>query len=181
MKKYSGGKRGAVKRTKTRTKAVAKRAVMTARNGGTAMAVPKHRGELGVVRGEVSALTLPAPAKTTYAPKIRSVFEESGKVNVRELATIMDVSLRKVASGIGVTEGAVRNRPDSDRAQPGAQRIVNVLQRAYASIGDWKETMIWLRSNRRDLSGLSPLDLIISGRGEIVEDLLDNIETGQPG
>lgn len=119
--------------------------------------------------------------KTTYAPKIRKAFEDSGKVNVRNLASMMDVSVRTISRGLGVTEGAVRRNSATDRAQPAARKMVDVLQRAYDEFGDWKDTMIWLRTQRDDLSGHSPLDLILSGRGEVVDDLISNIESGQPG
>ncbi len=119
--------------------------------------------------------------KTAYAPKIRQVFEVSGKVNVRRLAGVFDVSVRKVAAGVGVTEGAIRSKAAPDRAQPGARKMVDVTQHAYEVIGDWRDTMVWLRTPRAELSDLSPLELIVSGRADVVEDFIANIESGQPG
>ena len=119
--------------------------------------------------------------KTAYAPRIRRVFEETGRVDVRRLAEVFDVSVRKVAAGVGVTEGAIRYKAAPERAQPAARKMVDVTQHAYEVIGDWRDTMVWLRTPRADLSGNSPLELIVTGRADVVEDLLANVESGQPG
>jgi hypothetical protein len=125
--------------------------------------------------------SLSAARARAYAPKIREVFELNGKVNVCRLASMMEVSVRRVAPGLGITEGAVRHKATPERAQPAARRVVDVLQRAYDAFGDWKDTMIWLRAERSDLSGQSPLDLIVGGRSDVVDDLISNIDSGQPG
>jgi len=118
--------------------------------------------------------------KSSYAPKIRVVFEPTtGKVNVKRLADVLDVSVRKLAPGVGVTEGAIRQKPTADRAQPGARKMVDVFQHALDVIGDWTDTMVWMQTPRKDLSGNSPLTLIVSGRAEVVSDLIENIESGQ--
>ena len=92
---------------------------------------------------------------------------------------MLDVSVRKLAPGVGVTEGAIRQKPTADRAQPGARKMVDAFQRAYEVIGDWTDTMVWMQTPRSDLSGNSPFSLIVSGHVEIVSDLIENIESGQ--
>lgn len=58
------------------------------------------------------------------------------------------------------------------------QRFEAIEQRAERVIGP--EAMTWLRAPSRVLEGISPIERIARGRADLIDDLLTNIESGQP-
>jgi hypothetical protein len=128
--------------------------------------------------------------KTTRHPEAAKVPEvrdpTSGRLNGRNLAEVLDISLTDMAIKVcGVTKQALGQAPTSKGVQKKLQpleEIVDALPWFEHNVGKLRA---WLQRPNRDFPKIhgktpSPLDLILKGHGGIVARKLHNLRTGQP-
>lgn len=115
---------------------------------------------------------VPAPLKAMY--------DDYGRVDVKALASQLGEPAVRLAGYFGVAPRTLTKNPVTDRAQTAGRRLIHLLNSLLANLGDWKATMIWMRTPHPDLDEASPLELIEQGDIESVETLVWALDTGQP-
>ena len=108
----------------------------------------------------------------------RPLVTASGRVSAKKVAEIFGISLSRLAELNGKQRQAVNKTPDSPRLQEFLRPFERVARlRAVFPDEDFRA---WLRRPMRDLGDQSPLDLILSGRIEVVADYAEDMLLGTP-
>jgi hypothetical protein len=103
---------------------------------------------------------------------------DSGRLSAEKLAPAFGISLAELAHLVGRSRQSVSKTPDAPSLQKGLQpyaRTARLLTRLSAT--DFKA---WLQTPDAQLDGLTPLETIRQGEGEVVADLADDMLSGSP-
>jgi len=104
--------------------------------------------------------------------------EESGRLSAKAVASAFDIPWTRFAKWIGSTKQAVGKTPDSAALQPALRQYERVARlRAVLKDADFRA---WLNRANVHLDNQTPLEVIESGRVEIVADLVESMLTGTP-
>ena len=108
----------------------------------------------------------------------RPLLTESGRLSAKAVASIFDIPWTRFARQIGSTKQAVGKTPDSAALQPALRPYERVARlRGVLKDADFRA---WLNRANAHLDNHTPLELIESGRVEIVADLVESMLTGTP-
>lgn len=102
----------------------------------------------------------------------------SGRLSADRVAEAFGLSLAELAALAGKSRQALSKTPDALSAQP----VLRPLERAarLRAVLEQDEFRQWLNGSNAELDGRSPIELIRSGRADLVADLAEDILTGQP-
>jgi hypothetical protein len=105
---------------------------------------------------------------------------ESGNLHALGLAEVYGVKPPAMALMLGVTRQALLKTPTSDRLQPKMRQLEQLFVRLRDLTGSENNARIWLKAGHPDFGGKAPLDYLLEGNLEPVEDLVLAIEMGVP-
>ena len=105
----------------------------------------------------------------------------SGSYNALRMAEVLHVPVSQLAQILGVSRQAIHKSPESARLQVAMGRLDQLLVRLNSLTGSLEYTLIWLKAGHPDFAGKAPLTYLVEGNFEVVEDLVEAIETGLPG
>lgn len=92
---------------------------------------------------------------------------------------MLDVSVADVARIIKENPDSVRRRPDARRYQPRFRDLARLLVWLRRALKDDSSIRVWLNAASEELSGKSPLELMLSGRLNVVMDEVYAAISGQ--
>lgn len=130
---------------------------------------------------ELNIMNSAVAAPAAVAALEEKVYDEYGLVDVKAVAAVTGEPIAQLAKFMPVTPSALSHNPKSPRAQAAARRFVALLQRLTYNTGSTRQALIWLRRQNPELENKSPFEVIKQGHIDVVEDLLGDYETGQPG
>ena len=105
---------------------------------------------------------------------------DTGRLNAREVASILGTSLSAVAKATGLTPSALSKRPDAKAAQPALRELefsIVALRRVLATDS---HVRAWLNAPHPDLSGEAPINLLTKGSAKDLADYVRGALSGQP-
>lgn len=144
---------------------------------------PLSSTEARTARQRVREATLPsaryrrgpvAELLRIQTPELRA---KSGRLDAKRVAKRLDVSLRDLASPLGVSHQALSKTPDSERAQEGLDPIARTLELLHELLGRERERA-WLNTPHARLDDETPLKALLSGRAEEVAHMLGVVRDG---
>ena len=110
----------------------------------------------------------------------RPLLTKRGRLSAKAVASIFDIPWTRFARQIGSTKQAVDKTPDSAALQPTLRPYERVARlRAVLKDAD-ADFRAWLNRANVHLDNHTPLELVESGRVEIVADLVESMLTGTP-
>ena len=116
---------------------------------------------------------------TALASFLGRFTDESGRYDATRFARELDWRQEDMAAYLGKTPAAVSKNPTSATSQDELARLAALVQHAYElNAEDMRLTIAWLRTPIRALDGASPKQMITARELAVVEDLLDEMETG---
>lgn len=103
---------------------------------------------------------------------------DSGRLSAEKLAPAFGISLAELAHLVGRSRQSVSKTPDAPSLQQGLQPFARTARLlSHLSAADFKA---WLQTPNTQLDGLTPLEAIRQGEGEVVADLADDMLSGSP-
>jgi CheY-like chemotaxis protein len=111
-------------------------------------------------------------------PKLRN--PKSGRLDARRVSELFAIPLNRLAGAMDAEPAAVYKTADAAGLQDTLrlyERIARVLLRL---VGSEEGLRIWLNTPEPDLDGEIPRDLLLNGEGDVVADLLEDMQEGQP-
>ena len=111
---------------------------------------------------------------------VPTVHDETGDIQVAELASLFEVSQAQLARMSGVSRQLLHQSPRSPKVQRALRRLEYLFARARNLTGSPVNARIWLKMGHPDLEGVAPIELLEEGHVEAIEDFLLAIETGSP-
>jgi uncharacterized protein (DUF2384 family) len=106
---------------------------------------------------------------------------ETGRYDAKRLAEVLVITQKEMAKIVGYSPRGLSKNPTSPRLQSDLERLVRLVTRLRELLdGDMGLVRIWLKTPHPALGGNKPLAYLEDGRLDLVEGLVQAIETGQP-
>ena len=116
---------------------------------------------------------------TAIASFLGRFTDGAGRYDATEFARELDWRQEDLAAYLEKTPAAVSKNPAAATSQDGLARLAALVQHVYELNGDdMRLTVAWLRTPVRALDGASPKQMIAAREIAVVENLLDEMETG---
>ena len=105
---------------------------------------------------------------------------DSGRLDAIRVAQYLSVPLKSLAEALGKNYSAVHKTPDAPDLQPRLRSVKRSLEILEQVLGNRAAVLAWLNSPHPDLGGRTPLDAMLQGYPDAVEDMLESALTGTP-
>ena len=125
------------------------------------------------------AMAAYAPARSSMVPSLHD--PRSGRIDAKLVAAYLDVPLSTLARAVGKDYKAVFKTPASAPLQACLAPIHRTLVALEHALGSRAHAHSWLNSPHGKLDGKTPLSLVMSGRAEVVADMLEGTLAGVIG
>ncbi len=96
------------------------------------------------------------------------------------IAEYLKVPLKQLAGGLGKNYSTVHKTPSAPALQPALRSIKRILEILDQVFVNRSTALAWLNSPHPDLGQRVPLDMILEGYPDAVEDMLEAALTGTP-
>lgn len=105
--------------------------------------------------------------------------DSSHRLNARKVADFFGLTLRQFAGLLRALPQSVHKTPDAVRLQERLS-VFERIARGLALVDNEKSFRRWLNAPNRELGNQSPLEVIKSGKAEVVASLVEDALLGQP-
>jgi hypothetical protein len=106
---------------------------------------------------------------------------ETGRLDASRVAEFLKIPLKQLAEGLGKNYSTVHKTPTAPALQPPLQSIKRSLEILERIFDDRAVVLAWLNSPHQDLGRRTPMGVILEGRSNVVEDMLESALMGMPG
>lgn len=124
------------------------------------------------------AMAAYGPARSSPVPSLHD--SRTRRIDARRLATYLDVPLSTLARAVGKDYKAVFKSPASAPIQPRLAPIHRTVVALERILGSRSGALAWLKGPNEKLGGITPMQLVLEGRCEVVAQLLDAALAGVP-
>jgi hypothetical protein len=109
---------------------------------------------------------------------VRPLLADSGRLSAKAIAAEFGISVAQLAKQFEQSRQSLSKTPDA----PGIQKRLRPYERIFRlrTTLTQSDFLAWLALPNRELDKLSPMELINSGRAEIVADLVEDMLLGAP-
>jgi uncharacterized protein (DUF2384 family) len=105
---------------------------------------------------------------------------ETGRLDAIHVAEYLKLPLKQFAGALNKNYSTVHKTPAASSLQPSLRSIKRALEILEQVFVDRSSVLAWLNSPHPDLGKRSPLDVILQGYPDAVEDMLEAALTGTP-
>lgn len=138
-----------------------------------------------VLRAHLSALQDPARPQPSMLDKMQKVLDatkdlrsDRGNLSAKLISDLYEIPTTQLAGWLGKTKQSLFKTPDADSVQAGLEYLERIARlRVAMSDADFRK---WLRAPNPLLDEKTPLELILSRKGQVVADLVADMITGRP-
>ena len=138
-----------------------------------------------VLRANLSKVQDPAPPKPSMLDRMQKVLDatkdlrsDRGNLSAKLISDLYEVPTTRLARWLGKTKQTLFKTPDADSVQAGLEYFERIARlRVTMSDANFRK---WLRTPNSLLDDNTPLELIFSGKGQVVADLVADMITGRP-
>jgi len=138
-----------------------------------------NRRKPGKVEPITQAKPQSRPVFPQLVPELRN--PESGRLDARRISDLFSIPLKQLSSSIGAASANVYKTPDAPGLQDRLSLYERIARMLLLLVGSEEGIRMWLNTPDLELDGELPRSLILSGEGEVVADLLEDMLEGQPG
>jgi hypothetical protein len=138
-----------------------------------------------VLRANLSKLHDPERPEPSMLDKMQKVLDatkdlrsDRGNLSAKLISDLYEIPTTQLARQLGRTKQTLFKTPDADSVQTGLEYFERIARlRVAMSDADFRK---WLRIPNPLLDGKTPLELIFSGKGQVIADLVADMITGRP-
>lgn len=134
-----------------------------------------------LLRSEVSdgsASVRPGRSPTVTLQQLHD--PETGRLDAGRIAEYLKIPLKEFSGALGRNYSTIHKTPNAPALQPvlrSAKRTLEILEQLMV---DRTAVLAWLKSPHADLERRTPLEVILEGRAQMVEDMLEDVLEGMP-
>lgn len=118
-----------------------------------------------------------SPALAHAAPELRAA---SGRLDAKRIAEHFGLRLKALATMVGRAYPAVQKTPDAPALQAKLEPFARIALAADRLLDGAVGLRAWLNAPHPDLDGASPLEVLESGKPEVLVDMLEDALAGHP-
>ena len=138
-----------------------------------------------VLRAHLSKLQDPEGPRLSVLDKMQKVLDttkdlrsDRGNLSAKLISDLYEIPTTQLARGLGKTKQTLFKTPDADSVQAGLEYFERIARlRIAMSDADFRK---WLRTPNPLLDEKTPLELIFSGKEQVIADLVADMITGKP-
>lgn len=105
---------------------------------------------------------------------------ETGRLDAIRISEYLKVPLKQLAGALSKNYSSVHKTPSAPSLQPALCSIKRTLEILEQIFVDRPAVLAWLNSPHPDLGRRTPLDVIVQGYPDTVEDMLEAALAGTP-
>ena len=105
---------------------------------------------------------------------------ETGRLDAARVAEYLKIPLKQLSEALGRNYSTVHRTPSAVGLQEPLGSIKRSLIILEDVLGDRSSALIWLNSPHPDLGQRTPMDVILEGRVQVVEEMLKGALEGIP-
>jgi len=134
---------------------------------------------IGTVAGGLAGKRL---AESHFAPLLLSELHDSGtgRIDAAEVAAFLRIPLKQLAEALGKKYTTVHKTPSGLALQPALRSIKRSLEILERVFEDRSVVLAWLNDPHPELGRRTPMEVILEGHFQVVEDMLENALMGIP-
>jgi hypothetical protein len=107
------------------------------------------------------------------------LLDASPSDNTRQIYDLVGQRIKSVTVLFVKTYGRFSNSIDSKDFS--GKQLDSLIERMSEEFGGKKSALLWFNSPNLELGGKKPMYYVLQGKFDIIENLIDAIESGQPG
>jgi len=112
---------------------------------------------------------------------IVEVFEPTGAINAKQLATLLGLSQTELAKAIGRDRAAISRNTTSASVQKGLAEILALFMRVLRLTGNRQDlARIWLHAPNPALDHERPVDFLTRRKLRVLDSVISAVEEGVP-
>jgi uncharacterized protein (DUF2384 family) len=104
----------------------------------------------------------------------------TGRLDANRVAEYLKIPLKQLAGALGKNYSTVHKTPSAPALQPSLRSIKRILEILEQVFVNRSTGLAWLNSPHPELGQRAPLDVILEGYPDAVEDMLEGALTGTP-
>ena len=144
---------------------------------GTPMDTRASAGR-GAAQGMSSASSWP---EKRLAVRLADLHDrDTGRLDAVKVAEYLRIPLKQLSEALGRNYSTVHRTPSASGLQERLCSIKSSLVILEDVLGDRSSALIWLNSPNPDLGKRTPMEVLLEGRVEIIEDMLKGALEGVP-
>lgn len=105
---------------------------------------------------------------------------ETGRLDASQFAEYLKIPLKQLAPALGKSYPALHKTPSAPALQPALRSIKRSLEILEQVFVERPAVLAWLNNPHRDLGRRTPLEVILQGYPDAVEDMLEAALLGLP-
>jgi uncharacterized protein (DUF2384 family) len=109
---------------------------------------------------------------------VRPLLADSGRLSAKAIAAEFGMPVAQLAKQIGRSRQAISKTPDDPKIQMSLRPYERIFR--LRSIFTKDDFLAWLERPNRELDDSSPMEIIKTGRAEIIADLVEDMLLGAP-
>jgi hypothetical protein len=122
--------------------------------------------------------TDPLASAKNVVKAVRPLLAESGRLSAKAIAVEFGMSVAQLAKQIGQSRQAISKTPDAPKIQISLRPYERIFR--LSTIFAKNDFLAWLERPNRELDDSSPMEIIKTGRAEIIADLVEDMLLGAP-
>ncbi len=104
----------------------------------------------------------------------------TGRLDANRVAEYLKIPLKQLAGALGKNYSTIHKTPSAPALQPSLRSIKRILEILEQVFVNRSTGLAWLNSPHSDLGQRAPLDVILEGYPDAVEDMLEAALMGTP-
>lgn len=124
-----------------------------------------------------------SPARPSRSPAVtlpQLHDPETGRLDAGRIAEYLKIPLKELSEALGRNYSTIHKTPAAPALQPVLRPIKRSLEILEQLLVDRAAVLAWLKSPHADLGRRTPLEVILEGRAQVVEDMLEDALEGMP-
>jgi DNA-binding transcriptional ArsR family regulator len=140
----------------------------------------KLRGDLfrQLTEAELRSVVPIRPPSTVTLQQLHD--PETGRLDARRMADYLKIPLKQLSEALGRNYSTVHKTPSAPTLQPALKSMKRTLEILEQVLVDRAAVLAWLKSPHADLGRRTPLEVILKGHAQAVEDMLEAALEGTP-
>jgi hypothetical protein len=104
----------------------------------------------------------------------------TGRLDAQRMADYLKIPLKQLSGALRRNYSTVHKTPASLALQPALRPIERSLVILEDLLGDRSAALIWLNRSHPDLGRRTPMEVILEGHAQVIENMLDAAAEGIP-
>jgi hypothetical protein len=105
---------------------------------------------------------------------------KTGRIDATKLSQMLGIPVKRIAEIVNAKPATVHKTPTAPALQEQLGEFERIVAALLQLTGSRENLRMWLNASNSEFGGSTPLELILTGKSEVVRNLLEDTLLGQP-